>query len=85
MKGRKTGGRRKGSVNKTTGVLKDAILQAAQRAGGKEGLEGYLALQAGLNPGPFMALLGKVLPLQLSGDDEHPFKMVIEWQKPEGS
>jgi hypothetical protein len=84
MKGRKTGGRRKGSVNKTTGILKDAILEAAQRAGGKAGLEGYLAGQAALNPGPFLALLGKVLPLQLSGDDDHPFKMVVEWQKSEG-
>lgn len=85
MKGRKTGGRRKGSVNKVPAVLKEAILEAAHRAGGKEGLEGYLTSQAVLNPGPFMALLGKVLPLQLQGDDDHPLRTVIEWQKPDGS
>lgn len=60
-------GRPKGAKNKTTALLKDAILQAAEEAGGKEGLVGYLKSQAAANPGPFMALLGKVLPTQLEG------------------
>lgn len=60
-------GRRKGSLNKTTALLKDAILQAATNAGGKDGLVGYLEQQAKDNPGPFLSLVGKVLPLQLSG------------------
>jgi hypothetical protein len=76
-------GRRKGTPNKTTALLKDAVLQAAGTAGGQGGLAGYLALQATLNPGPFMALLGKVLPLQLQGDEDHPLKMVVEWQSKE--
>jgi hypothetical protein len=50
----KTGGRQKGTPNKTTKLLKDAILQAAEGAGGKEGLVGYLQTQAIENPGPFM-------------------------------
>jgi hypothetical protein len=62
-------GRPKGVPNKTTALLKDAILQAAERAGDKEGLVGYLQTQATANPGPFMALLGKVLPMQIAGPD----------------
>jgi hypothetical protein len=30
---------------------------------------GYLTTQAVLNPGPFMSLLGKVLPMQVTGPD----------------
>lgn len=62
-------GRKKGVPNKTTALLKDAILQAAERAGDKDGLIGYLTTQAKANPGPFMALLGKVLPMQIAGPD----------------
>lgn len=40
-------------------------MQAADQAGGREGLIGYLKIQAADNPGPFMSLLGKVLPLQV--------------------
>lgn len=65
-------GRAKGTPNKTTALLKDAILKAAADAGGKEGLVGYLTLQAVLNPGPFMSLLGKVLPMQITGDGDNP-------------
>lgn len=60
-------GRPKGVPNKTTTLLKDAILQAATAAGGPGGLVGYLTLQAQENPGPFMSLLGKVLPTQVEG------------------
>lgn len=65
-------GRKKGVPNKTTALLKDAILQAAENAGGDGGLVGYLQAQADQNPGPFMALLGKVLPTQLAGDPDAP-------------
>ena len=66
-------GRKKGVPNKTTALLREAILMAAESAGGKEGLIGYLRKQAvAKNPGPFMALLGKVLPTQVSGDPENP-------------
>ena len=56
---------------KTTKLLKDAILEAAQAAGGEGGMVGYLTLQATENPGPFLALLGKVLPMQISGPGEN--------------
>ncbi len=61
-------GRKKGVPNKTTALLRDAILQAADEAGGKAGLVGYLKKQATDNPGPFMGLLGKVLPMNIKDD-----------------
>lgn len=77
-KGKAGPGRPKGSRNKTTTLLKDAILQAAERAGGEGGMIEYLAQQAKDNPGPFMALLGKVLPTQIAGDPDHPLVHTIE-------
>jgi len=70
-------GRPKGVPNKTTALLKDAILMAATNAGGKEGLVGYLQTQAVLNPGPFMALLGKVMPMQVTGADGGKIQITI--------
>jgi hypothetical protein len=66
-------GRKKGVPNKTTALLKDAILKAAAEAGGKDGLIGYLRAQAKkANAGPFLGLLGKILPMQVSGDPDNP-------------
>lgn len=75
-------GRRKGTPNKTTALLKDAILAAATAAGGEGGLQAYLELQAKTNSTPFLSLLGKVIPLQIAGDPDAPVQMVIKWQKP---
>ena len=73
-------GRPKGVPNRTTTLLKDAILKAAENAGNDlsgddadgDGLVTYLVAQAKINPGPFMALLGKVLPMQVVGDSGNP-------------
>jgi hypothetical protein len=78
---KKLGGRVKGTPNKNTKALKDAILEAAALAGdalpGKEtGLTKYLKSQAISNPGPFLSLLGKVLPMQLQGDPDHPLTVI---------
>lgn len=73
-------GRPKGSRNKTTALLKDAILKAAENAGnkvGQQGLISYLEQQAEENPGPFMSLLGKVLPMQVEGSGEDG-RIVVE-------
>ncbi|TAA51045.1 hypothetical protein [Shinella sp. JR1-6] len=70
-------GRPKGSLNKQTALLKDAILKAAEQAGEGD-IVTYLTQQARLNPGPFMSLLGKVLPMQVAGDPDSPIVHVIE-------
>jgi len=59
-------GRPKGSLNKTTTQLKEAILSALEAAGGKEGSVGYLTRLAVENSSAFAPLLGKVLPTTLS-------------------
>lgn len=67
-------GRPKGTPNKTTALLKDALLIAAEQAGGKAGLVGYLRTQANENPAAFLSLLGKVLPLQVTGEGGGPIR-----------
>tara|TARA_R110000787_G_scaffold89337_6_gene189215 strand:- start:424 stop:759 length:336 start_codon:yes stop_codon:yes gene_type:complete len=92
--GEKVGGRVKGTPNKTTALLKDAILTAAEEAGNEfegadgkpmnEGLIGYLKVQAVLNPGPFMGLMGKVLPLQINANvTQHNAEVTDEIMTPE--
>lgn len=69
-------GRPKGTPNKTSGILKDAILTAAELSGadtkGKDGLIGYLTRVANEDVKAFSGLLGKVLPLQVTGDAGQP-------------
>lgn len=77
--GQKTGGRVKGTPNKTTALLKEAILGAATSTGsdgkGKDGLMGYCAFLAKEEPKAFAQLLGKVLPMQITGEDGGPIKV----------
>ena len=79
MKGKKTGGRKKGTPNKVTLALKEAILKAAENAGGEEGTVGYLKQQAVLNPGPFLGLLGKILPKTWHAGEPDNEIQSIEW------
>lgn len=64
-------GRPKGSINKTTATLKEAILAAGEAVGqdgkGKDGLTGYLKHVAATDVKAFASLLGKVLPMQITG------------------
>lgn len=73
-------GRPKGSLNKTTAKLKDAILLAAEKSGGDTkgagGLVGYLKRVADEDVKAFSGLLGKVLPIQVAGDKENPLVTV---------
>jgi hypothetical protein len=67
-KGQKSGpGRPKGLPNKTTVQLKDMILKALDDAGGAE----YLERRANdpRTAAAFLALIGKVLPMQVTGVD----------------
>ena len=71
-------GRPRGSPNKSTALLKDAILEAAHQAGDKAGMTGYLLRQANENPVAFMGLMGKVLPLQVVADITQRVAIVTE-------
>ena len=51
-------------------IIREAVVLAANRAGGSKGLVGYLEKQARENPVAFMGLLGKAMPLQLKDTDE---------------
>lgn len=72
-------GRKKGVPNKTTTVLKEAILAAAAGHGydgdGEDGLEGYLLKVAEEDVKAFCGLLGKVLPMQVTGADDGPIQI----------
>lgn len=74
-------GRRKGTPNKTTRALKEAIVLAAEKVGqdgkGQDGLTGYLVRLATDEPKAFAALLGKVLPLQVTGEGGGAVQIVI--------
>jgi hypothetical protein len=72
------GGSRKGKPNKIAADVKGMILTALSDVGGPE----YLARQDEQNPPAFMALVGKVLPLQVTG--EGGGALVIRWEQPSG-
>ena len=58
---------------KASGILKEAILKAAIKAGnqlGEDGLVSYLEAQALKNASSFLTLLGKVLPAELNSDGQ---------------
>lgn len=57
-------GRPKGASNKITRDIKDAIINAFHEVGGQS----YLAKIAVEDPRTFCALVGKVLPLQITGE-----------------
>ena len=57
-KGVRIGGRKKGTLNKNTALLKDMILTSLSMAGG----EHYLTAQAQKNPAAYLSLVGRVLP-----------------------
>jgi hypothetical protein len=67
-------GRAKGQRNRTTVMLKDAVLKAATLIGqdgkGKNGLTGYLMMLAVKERAVYARLLEKVLPMQLELKDK---------------
>ncbi len=74
---REGAGRPKGSQDKNNKLLREMILQALHEQPG--GGVGYLKARAADEPKAFMALLGRVLPLQLTGDaDDEPVPVRVE-------
>lgn len=75
-------GRAKGTPNKTTALLKEAIIRAAEATGedgkGKGRLTGYCKFLATSEPKAFAQLLGKVLPMQVTAEDGGPLQVIIQ-------
>lgn len=75
-------GRKKGVPNKVPKELKQMILGALDAAGGQD----YLQKQAETNPGPFLALIGKVLPstinATLGNPDGSPLTITVNFKRP---
>lgn len=67
-------GRPPGKRNAHTTQLKEMILGALSDAGGQK----YLAAQAKAEPKAFLTLLGRVLPMQVSGGDGESFVIIIK-------
>lgn len=71
-KGVRLGGLAKGTSNKVTAQVRDAILQAFDAEGGVDYLRGV----AKRDPKTFCTLLGKVLPTQITGDEDNPVSTI---------
>ena len=77
-------GRPKGKTNKTTSLLKEALIIAAEAVGsdgaGKDGLPGYCEDLARNEKKAFAALMGRLLPLQIGGVGEDG-KIIVQINK----
>lgn len=69
-------GRPKGSLDKGNALIRDMITQALDEAGGVE----YLKEAAISHPAAFLALIGKVMPIQVSGEGGGPIKLEFGWK-----
>ena len=65
-------GRPKGTPNRLTADVRAMILAALDKAGGID----YLVAQSERNPAAFLTLVGKVLPLQMTGANDGPVMII---------
>ncbi|MCK1450444.1 hypothetical protein IVB36_05865 [Bradyrhizobium sp. 35] len=83
-KGQRFGGRQKGTQNRVTRELKEAIILAAENSvhSKTKDLVGYLKYLADKRPEVFASLLGRLLPLEakvsVGGNLEHTIKAKAE-------
>lgn len=71
----KTGGRVKGTPNKHQADVRQMMIDALNAAGGVE----YLRQRALDQPVAFLGLIGKVLPLQVSGPNGGAIAVDFRW------
>ena len=79
--GERRGGRQRGTPNKITKTLREAILLALEGAGGEGGSVAYLQAQANLSPAAFMGLLGKILPLTIKEQIEGHLTCSVNYRR----
>jgi hypothetical protein len=68
---REGAGRPKGSIDKGNALIREMACEALSQVGGGD----YLARVAESHPGPFLSLLGKILPVQLTGEGGGPIQI----------
>lgn len=68
-------GRKPGAPNKLNADIKEMVIGALDDVGGRD----YLAARAIDTPTAFMALLGKILPTQLTGENGAPIAYSFRW------
>jgi hypothetical protein len=66
-------GRPKGSLDKGNALIREMIVQALDEVGGVE----YLKTTAASHPTAFLALIGKVMPVQVSGPGGGPIEAAV--------
>lgn len=69
---REGAGRPKGSLDKGNALIREMVADALDAAGGID----YLVKQANEKPAAFLALLGKVLPVQITGANGGPVETI---------
>lgn len=69
---REGAGRPKGSLDKGNALIREMIVQALDGVGGVEYLQGV----ARSHPAAFISLIGKTMPLQVTGDGGGPVETV---------
>lgn len=74
---REGAGRPKGSLDKGNALIREMVADALNQAGGVD----YLVRQADEKPAAFLALVGKVLPVQIAGDPNAPVKISFSWEQ----
>ena len=81
MKTAKTGGRKRGTPNKTTASVKAAVMAAFDQVGGVASLVKW----AKANPGAFYTLWVKLLPLEAHSAPTAPVVVEVSLHKKEPS
>lgn len=70
--GKKTGGRAKGTTNKTTGLARDAIQWAAEKIGGQARLAKWIKEDKANERVFWGNIYPRLLPLQVTGENGMP-------------
>ena len=78
-KGRKTGGRQKGSLNKITSTVRANVIAVFDEIGGQEAMADW----ARDNRTEFYRLFGRMAPSdpEAPGGADNPMRHVFTWQK----
>lgn len=74
----KTGGRKKGTPNKVTGIAKDAIATAAEKLGGADRLVAWAKEDPANERAFWSTIYPKLIPVQLNHADADGDKLTIK-------